>query len=242
MKVSKKAARVMKAVVFDIGATLVMGPPVAPNKVIASLIGAEPSDVAAVIMTQTLLDANEVVTALEERFGTLSKHAVDKIIDLWNSQASAAVEIPGATQTVLRLKNRGFKIGLLSDIWTPYYLSVKHAVPNIIEAADTIVLSFQTGKRKPDLFNFVRTLEGLGVQPAEAVMIGDTYEHDILPALELGMFAVWLLVRPERERESLVRILNGYLPRPSATIANILELTELPVLKTVTSAVEEEVC
>ncbi len=220
----------VKAVVFDIGATLVTGPPVAPNKIIASVIGCTtPSEVAAVIMTQPLFSPVDAVAALEAKFGPLSTDASRAVEELWNSQANAAQEIGGSVETVLTLKKRGFKIGLVSDIWTPYYLSVQRAIPDILEVSDAVVLSFETGRRKPDLFNFNRVLEELHIEASEAVMIGDTYEHDILPAIELGMHTIWVLARPEREKDYIVRLLNADSPTPEFTVLDITQILHLPL-------------
>jgi FMN phosphatase YigB (HAD superfamily) len=217
-----------KAAIFDIGATLVTGPPVAPNKVIAGLLdGARAADVAAVIMTQELACADGVCEALKARFGPIVDGARLGIGQLWEAQATAAVGLDGATETVLALKRRGMRIGLLSDIWSPYYESVRKALPDVIRAADAVVLSCRTGARKPDPANFLTALDELGVGPDEAVMVGDTYCHDILPALELGMRAVWVLARPEREAESIISVLNGDSPTPTATVSSIAEVAPL---------------
>ncbi len=130
---------------------------------------------------------------------------------------------------MLALKRRGVRVGLLSDIWSPYYESVTKALPEVIRAADAIVLSCRTGARKPDPANFLTALEELGVGPEEAVMVGDTYSHDILPALELGMRAVWVLARPDREAESIIAVLNGDSPAPTATVRTIAEVAALPL-------------
>jgi FMN phosphatase YigB (HAD superfamily) len=216
------------AAIFDIGATLVTGPPVAPNKVIAKLIdGASAADVASIIMTTELSCADGVCRAIESRYGVLTDTARGGISQLWKSQSSAAEEIDGAVQAVLKLKNRGLKIGLLSDIWAPYYDSVVKALPQVIDVADSIVLSCRTGARKPDLTNFTRVLDELGIEAAQAVMIGDTYTHDIKPALDLGMQAIWVLARPDRESESIIEILNQDNPAPTATVSHIAEVPAL---------------
>lgn len=221
----------IKAVIFDIGATLITGPPVAPNKVIAALLNGVPaSEVSSVIMTHDLTSSESVCCALESRFGKLSSEAVLKITDLWDSQSSAPVEIEGASDTVLTLKKQGFKIGLLSDIWNPYYAGVEKALPNVVQAADSIVLSCKTGAKKPNTANFIHALSELDISAGEAVMVGDTYTHDIYPALELGMSAIWVLARPDREAESIVDILNGRAPAPTATVSNITEVKSLNLL------------
>lgn len=218
----------IKAAIFDIGATLITGPNAAPNKIIAGLLnGVSASDVSSVIMTHDLISAEQVCFAIESRFGKLDKKAIDEIVKLWNSQSSAAREIEGASNTVLSLKKSGFKIGLLSDIWNPYYESAKKAIPGVIDAADAIVLSCKSGSKKPEVDNYHRILSELNIKPDEAVMIGDTYTHDIYPAVSLGMKAVWVLARPQREAEWIVKILNNETPPPTATALNISEVPAL---------------
>lgn len=226
------SSRTPKAAIFDIGATLVTGPPVAPNKVIAGLMeGATAGEIASVIMTRELTCADGVCTAIESRFGAIGESARADIAQLWDSQSTAAIEIEGATQAVLALKRLGLRIGLLSDIWNPYYASVEKALPDVIRAADAIVLSCRTGARKPNPDNFLRAMQELGVEAGETVMVGDTYSHDILPALELGMRAVWVLARPDREAESIIRVLNHECPAPTATVSSITEVAALELWK-----------
>lgn len=214
-----------KAAIFDIGATLVTGPDVAPNKVIAALLGgATAAEVASVIMTSPFDRAESVCAALEARFGALDERARSGIRDLWQAQSDAAHEIPGAQDTVLALRASGIRIGLLSDIWSPYFAGVEKAIPRVIGTADSIVLSCVTGFRKPDPRNFERALDELGVRASEAVMVGDTYAHDILPALELGMRAVWVLARPDREADAVSAVLNGDWPRPTLTVSDIRQV------------------
>lgn len=215
----------IEAAIFDIGATLVTGPPVAPNKRIARLLdGVSEIEVGELIMTRPFDSAESVCAALEERFGPITGEARSGIEQLWRDQESAPVEIEGATQTVLGLKRRGLRIGLLSDIWSPYYAGVERAIPQVVAAADAVVLSFRTGKRKPVHTNFHQAAHMLGVEPAAAVMIGDTYRHDLWPALEIGMQTIWVLARPEREVDSIVQILNGQAPAPGVTVNNIREV------------------
>ena len=191
----------VKAAIFDIGATLVTGPPVAPNKVIAQLfLRSDPGDCRfgdydlESGLGAGLPRGSGVAFRQTQRRGRRGDTGVVE------SQKTGASEIERATETVMSLKDRGLKIGLLSDIWRPYYESVEVAIPKIVEAADAIVLSCRTGARKPSHKNFARVVEELGVEYQDVVMIGDTYSHDILPALELGMRAVWVLAGPTARR------------------------------------------
>lgn len=215
----------MKAAVFDIGATLVTGPPVAPNKVISRALGnVSHGDISQVIMTQPTSTAEEAVRLVESIVGTMPEDARACILELWTAQCSAPVALPGAVEAVEAVKGMGLKIGLLSDIWTPYYEGVRLAIPEVVEAADATCLSCISGRRKPDLHNFRLICEMLETAPEDIVMVGDTYTHDIAPAIELGMATVWVLARPDREKTQLLDILNGVSRTPSLTVECISDV------------------
>ena len=52
---------------------------------------------------------------------------------------------------------------------------------------DTVVTFGDTGERKPSAAPFRRALEQLGVQPSEALMVGDWPERDVVGAAKLGI-------------------------------------------------------
>ncbi len=55
---------------------------------------------------------------------------------------------------------------------------------------DFMLDSFAVGVRKPDPAIFRLALERLGLRPRDAFYVGDSYGHDALPALALGLGAV----------------------------------------------------
>ena len=57
---------------------------------------------------------------------------------------------------------------------------------------DKVVESATVGVRKPDPQIFVLGAEALGLQPEETVVVGDSYDKDIVPARQAGCHAVWL--------------------------------------------------
>ena len=212
----------IKGVVFDIGATLVTGPPIAPNKVISQALGSITHEqVSGLIMTRPTTTADDAVAVIESLAGSISEEAKTAIIRLWTDQHSAPTALPGAVEAVNKIKAMGLKIGLLSDIWTPYYKGVENAIPDVVSAADAVILSCESGKRKPDLHNFNLVCSELNLAPEELVMVGDTYTHDIAPAIQSNMKTIWVLARPDREKQALLDILNGISPAPSITVDDI---------------------
>ena len=86
------------------------------------------------------------------------------------------------------LRGRGLKLGLLSNSARDLDEFVAHHGLVV----DAVLTSHSHGKTKPHESIFWALLELLDVEPAEAVMIGDTVEDDIDGARAIGMQAVLL--------------------------------------------------
>lgn len=68
---------------------------------------------------------------------------------------------------------------------------IKLRKSNIKPYFDVIVTSESVGVKKPNIKVFNFALEEAGVNPENAVMIGDSYEADIMGALNAGMHAIF---------------------------------------------------
>ena len=55
-----------------------------------------------------------------------------------------------------------------------------------------VVISGEMGIGKPDPAGFASTLEQLGATAAASIMVGDSWERDVLGALGAGMSAIWI--------------------------------------------------
>jgi putative hydrolase of the HAD superfamily len=63
----------------------------------------------------------------------------------------------------------------------------------LVERVDAVVLSSAVGKRKPHPAIFERALDEVGVEPNEAVFVGDRLDTDVLGASRAGMTTVQAL-------------------------------------------------
>jgi HAD superfamily hydrolase (TIGR01549 family) len=105
-----------------------------------------------------------------------------------------------ALPTLAALRERGFRLGLLSNSARDLDAFVVHHGLDV----DAVLTSGAHGKTKPHETIFRRMLELLDVAAPDALMVGDTVEDDVEGALAVGMQAV--LVDRERryaEREAL---------------------------------------
>ena len=86
------------------------------------------------------------------------------------------------------LRRHELKIGLVTNGQRDLDEFVVHHALRV----DAKVGSKAHGRIKPHPSIFVAALAGLGVEPAEVVMVGDSYEDDILGARALGIRAILL--------------------------------------------------
>ncbi|MCL6612681.1 MAG: HAD family hydrolase [Peptococcaceae bacterium] len=219
----------MGAVLFDIGSTLVRGPELSPATMIARLLGLADSDrgrVADIIMCRPFRDARQVCACLKHSLPA-ARFPEDGIEKIWLEQESAPEEIPGATEAVRRVKRAGFKVGLVSDIWEPYFKGFMAACRELAAMVDFAGLSFREGVRKPSARLLERAVEVLEVDPGRTWMVGDTYANDLAPAIDMGMRTVWVLSRPEKEYPAMEAVLKGRLPRPDIIVDTVADLVRI---------------
>src|SRR5437773_192159 len=92
------------------------------------------------------------------------------------------------------LRERGLKLGLVSNAFDPGWLLQRDLEQRgLAERLDFAVFSSEVGKRKPHPEIFRRALDALGVEPEQALFVGDRLFEDIRGAGELGMTTVQAL-------------------------------------------------
>jgi HAD superfamily hydrolase (TIGR01662 family) len=90
--------------------------------------------------------------------------------------------------TLRALRARGLKIGVVSNSSRDVREFARHHALEI----DAGISSFHHGKTKPHASIFRAVLDLLGVEPHEALMVGDTIDADIEGPQAIGMQAVLL--------------------------------------------------
>jgi HAD superfamily hydrolase (TIGR01509 family) len=98
---------------------------------------------------------------------------------------------PAVVGLIDTLRADGLEVGLISNAFDPPALMREvFAEIGLLERLDAIALSAEVGKRKPHARIFESALEQAGVEPGEAVMVGDRLREDIAGAQALGMATV----------------------------------------------------
>jgi putative hydrolase of the HAD superfamily len=104
--------------------------------------------------------------------------------------------VPGAAETIAALRERGLKIGLITVCSEDVPLLWKETAFHGLFDAE--VFSCSVGLRKPDPRIYHLAIEQLGVEPAEAVFVGDGANDELAGAERVGMTAI-LLERDDTE-------------------------------------------
>ncbi len=94
------------------------------------------------------------------------------------------------SRDVLAALKPRFRIGVVSNFYGNLDRVLSEA--GLSELVDTIADSSRLGIFKPDPGIYRAALAGLGAQPGEAAMVGDSLDKDCAPAKRLGLTTAWL--------------------------------------------------
>ncbi len=97
---------------------------------------------------------------------------------------------PEVVDVLQTLRSQGYPLAVISN-WS-WDLEDRAREAGLDGYFDLIVASARAGCDKPHPMIFQRTLAAMGVAPARAIHIGDSYEADVVGARGVGMDALWL--------------------------------------------------
>lgn len=111
----------------------------------------------------------------------------DKIAGICEAEARKHVE---EAAPLLKALSEKFPLVLVSN----FYGNISTVLENygVRQYFKSIVESAVVGVRKPDPQIFLLGVKDLGMEPADCLVVGDSYRKDIEPALKAGCRAVWL--------------------------------------------------
>lgn len=155
--------------------------------------------------------------ALTENFDDLSgfvkRIKPDAAINLQTYEEEVAREVASATvysetRTVLEtLRQRDFKIGLISNLSSPY--KKPFFALNLDGYFDHLLFSCEVGISKPDERIYRKFLQDTNLNPSQVLMVGDKTHCDVDPPTLLGMHAVLLDRTNQNNSKTKIVTLEG---------------------------------
>jgi putative hydrolase of the HAD superfamily len=99
---------------------------------------------------------------------------------------------PDSRETLVSLRDRGYRLGLLSNTWwAAQWHNADIAAHGLADLIDELVYTSDLPHSKPHPSVFGAISDRLGVDPTECVMIGDRQIDDVSGAKGVGMRGVW---------------------------------------------------
>ena len=213
----------MRAVIFDLWDTLIdydVEDFRATEGRIAELIGVEPE----VFRRRWRAGRpdRETTGALSDsyRAAGAATELVPQLVEI-RREAFRRVCVPrsGTIETLHELRRRGVRLGIISVCSEEVALLWEETV--FAGLFDSTVFSCSVGLRKPDPEIYRLALGELGVEPGDALFVGDGANDELAGAERVGMRAV-LILRPEQD-EPYWDEARGWQPRITS-IPKVLEL------------------
>lgn len=147
---------------------------------------------------------------------------------MWNKRRSRDELRPEAADCMARLRARGIRLGIISNVLSRTKVPQTLAEYNLSGYFESVICSGVCGIRKPDAGIFRLSEATMGLSPDELAYVGDTFTRDVRGARNAG----WRLAVRLRDDKPLPEItkreaaLESADPAPDITIASLSELPD----------------
>ncbi len=200
----------MKWIFFDLGATLVDESDVYKSRCAYAIrqMNIDPAEFMDRVYEEAKISPTPIRTAAK---------AYGVVLPEWDSSLEKLYE--GAFDIVSYLYGK-YKLGIIAN----QSLGTQERIDNwgIGKFFDVVMASAEAGCAKPDLKIFSAALNKAGCKPADAVMVGDRLDNDIIPAKKLGMKTIWV-----RQGYAIYQSIDDESKRPDYIVDSINELKGL---------------
>ena len=117
------------------------------------------------------------------------------------------LSMPEAKETLTKLKQKGWKLGLISNTGrtSGVYLRQVLQKHGVFELFDTYSFSDELGLRKPNSIIFEKTMKELETRPDASFHLGDNWEADVEGAKQAGLHPLWFCRNGESSPDPAVK-------------------------------------
>lgn len=229
----KEVKKMIKAVFFDWGRTLITGFKEIDAEIekVLEPYGLKWNEVFGAWRNFYFLHSLGRLKTDQEMFNQLRKvlnlpdsSALETIRDL---QISSHI-ITAETVEIIREIKQQYRIGIISNNVYDWVVRVLESY-QIRGLFDTIIVSSEIGARKPDARIFQVALKSVAVKPREAVFVSDELAEDLIGSKGMGMISVWLRDPNVKSEWKQREVAEEKIFEPDAIISRLEEL--LPFLE-----------
>lgn len=109
---------------------------------------------------------------------------LDDLQQLLREELDSTMLYPEVPDVLQDLKEKGYLLAVVSNLAKPYAEPVKSLLAPYI---DEFIWSFEVGAVKPDRKIFAALCQRLGCLPMRVLMVGDSWEADVMGGSQFGM-------------------------------------------------------
>ena len=147
----------------------------------------------------------------------LSEKLVEDMVSVHMEGIANAVEFPEENRkTLVQIKDKNPRLAIISNFDhapTAYELLDKFGIKEYFER---ILISVEIGWRKPKAEIFLEALDLLGINPQDAIFVGDNYEADVVGSKSVGMSVIWINKSDEQIKDKNLK--------PDYVVSNFSEI------------------
>jgi len=164
----------------------------------------------------------EAFTIIGKKLGMrLQQEEIQGIIErVTNFVNENSVSYPDVRRTVQELRQEGYRVGVISDA-DAEDLTLQLRSAGILDSFDTVTTSSEAMSYKPNPKIFEIAIAKMNCKPAEACLIGDSQEMDVVGANNIGLNSI-LVTHGKAE-------VDKSLPQPTHIVKEVSEV--IPLLK-----------
>ena len=200
----------MKWIFFDLGATLVDESDVYKSRCQFAIrqLNMDPAEFMDKVYEEAKISSTPIRTAAK---------AYGVVLPEWDNSLE---KLYGTAHSVIAGLYGKYKLGIIAN----QSLGTQERIDNwgIGKYFDVVMASAEAGCAKPDPKIFITALKKAKCEAAEAFMVGDRLDNDIIPAKKLGMKTVWV-----RQGYAIYQSIDEESKRPDHIVDRIDELTDL---------------
>ena len=147
----------------------------------------------------------------------MDSKSLDDIDDFFLKTSMECINENKKITNLLVALNAYFHLGIVTNGLYDARLKIKHMQLSHIFPNESIFDAEKIGFRKPDREIYSAALNSFGVKPEEALFIGDSWIHDVVGPMDVGMEAIWV-----NEKGTSNNTHNPY-----AIVSDVLEIKQI---------------
>ncbi|WP_137789254.1 HAD family hydrolase [Bacillus sp. E(2018)] len=148
--------------------------------------------------------------------------ALDELDNLFYETSMNYIKIDDSITSLVIDLSRNFELGIVTNgLYDPKQKLINMGLGEIF-SDNKVFHAEQLGYRKPDPRIYYKALEYFDREPSETIFIGDSWTHDVIAPIEVGMEAIWVNLKNDLPPTS---------HKPFAIVSDITEIRDVLLSK-----------